>query len=149
MSEIATTCKIFRLSGSVFCSEKKSTTESTDKMISGDFAPIPASRASVLLSRVGRVIADCFPGADIKFSRFMRLSKEFVDREAIDVITKNYVITAVVTKCEDSSYVILSSYYFGRFSKTISPTLVNPSSEEIRKALVDVSVDSFKNYCLN
>lgn len=118
-------------------------------MISGDFAPTPAISISALSSRVGRVIADCFPGSDVKFSRVRRLSEEYVDRESIGTVKGNYVINALVTKHEDTSDVVLSSYYFGRFSKSISSTLHDPSSEEIRKALVDVSVDSFKNYCLN
>lgn len=112
------------------------------------FAPIPVNLVVELSSRVGRVIVDCFPEADMEFSRDKFSSKEYVAREMITAVSGRYVINAGVVKYKNFSKVFLACYYFNKCSNISSPVLFNPSSEEIRKALVSVSVDSFKKYCL-
>lgn len=112
------------------------------------FAPVPANFVVELTSRVGRVIVDCFPEADMEFSCDKSSSKEYVAREMITAVSGNYVINAAIVKYKNFSKVFIACYYFNKYSNISSSVLFNPSSEEIRKALVGVSVDSFKKYCL-
>ena len=113
-----------------------------------DFAPVPSSEIHYLSSRAGRVITDCFPGAEIEFLRKKNSSSSSVLCESVVAKSGNYVIRVGLISQESSSKVIVSSYYVGQYGEFTSSSLYNPSFEEIREALVNVCVKSFKDYCL-
>ena len=95
--------------------------------------------------RVKRVLADCFPGAEVEHS-YTPESPENYGGHTASVRDGRFSVAVGVSK---NFIVILSVFYVGYAYKVTSSALVDPSSKEIRECLVELCTESFRKYCLD
>lgn len=95
--------------------------------------------------RVKRVLADCFPGAEVEHS-YVPESPENYGGHTASVRDDRFSVVAGVRK---DFAVVLSVFYVGYAYKVTSSALSDPSSKEIRKCLVELCTESFRKYCLD
>lgn len=95
--------------------------------------------------RVKRVLADCFPGAEVEHS-YVPESPETYGGHVASVRDGRFSVAGGVSK---NFTVILSVFYVGYAYKVTSSALSDPSSKEIRECLVELCTESFRKYCLD
>lgn len=112
---------------------------------------VTASEAPALASRIGRVVADCFPDAKIEYNLREFFNKNYDDRVYGDVTIRSgdCLIVAAVMESEESSSAAIAVQHAGKSYCIKSATLINPSNSEIREFIVEAYVKSFKNHCLD
>lgn len=95
--------------------------------------------------RVKRVLADCFPGAEVEHS-YVSESPENYGGHTASVRDGGF---SVMVGVSENSTVVLSVFYVGYAYKVTSSALMEPSNKEIRECLVELCTESFRKYCLD